>query len=66
MKQATKQQRERWERDNRAAANVILGAPEKHPAFMRQWATRFMQRRTEETTGQRPLFATTGVQYCIN
>ena len=56
MRKPTKAQRECWDASNLRAARIILESPEKHPGFMVEWATRFMQRHTEETTGQRSLF----------
>ena len=56
-----RRQRKRWDAANLAAANVILGAPEKHPAFMREWAERCVARLDEERTGQKSLFASGAV-----
>lgn len=55
MSQPTKQQRERWNRDNRTAATVILSNRAKHLPFMVQWAERCLARLNEERSGQRAL-----------
>ena len=56
MKQPTKAQRDKWDRDNLRAAKLILSEPERHSRVMIDWATRFMQRRAEERSGQKSLF----------
>ncbi len=58
MKNPSKQQRAKWDALNRAVALIILGAPERHPRFMRDWATTVIARLDEGSTGQRALFAT--------
>ena len=42
------EQQRRYDRTNSIATEVILGSPEKHPAFMVDWARRFVERRAEE------------------